>query len=106
MKTALIVWASPFIVGLVASLAPANPDMIPKHPGYPMGKTVDPVKEQPLAKDPDLTNALGENALVRSAAFDDAHSSQHLSFNQNDQRLLNKTWSVNSSKSSGAEHHN
>ena len=48
MKTSLIICcASPFIVGLVVSLALANPDMLPKHPGYPMGKSVDPVKGRP-----------------------------------------------------------
>ena len=52
MKTLLIICASPFVVGLVVSLALANPDMLPKHPGYPMGKSVDPVKGQPLANDP------------------------------------------------------
>ena len=90
MKTSLIICASPFVVGLVVSLALANPDMLPKHPGYPMGKAVDPVKGQPLAYDPGQTNASGENALARSATSDDAHSSQHLSINQNDQRLLEK----------------
>ena len=91
MKTSLIIWASPFAFGLVASLALANPDMLPKHPGYPMGKSVDPVKGQPLSNDPGQMNASGENALVGSARSDDAHSSQHLSINQNDQRLLEKT---------------
>ena len=90
MKTSLIIWASPFFVGLVVSLALANPGTLPKHPGYPMGKSVDPVKGQPLANDPGQTNASGENALAESAAFDDAHSSQRLSINQNDQRLLEK----------------
>jgi hypothetical protein len=93
MKTSLIICASPFVVGLVVSLALANPDMLPKHPGYPMGKSVDPVKGQPLANDPGQTNASGENALAGSATFDDAHSSQRLSINQNDQndqRLLEK----------------
>jgi hypothetical protein len=55
-----------------------------------MGKSVDPMKGQPLANDPGQTNASGENALVESAAFDDAHSSQQLLINQNDQRLLEK----------------
>lgn len=91
MKTSLIIiWVSSFVVGLFVSLAFANPDMLPKHPGYPMGKSVDPVKGQPLANDPGQKNASGENALVESAIFDDIHSSQHLSINQNDQRLLEK----------------
>ena len=90
MKTSLIIWASPFVVGLVVSLAFGNPNMLPKHPGYPMEKSVDPVKGQPLANDPGQMNASGENALAGSATFDDAHSSQHLSINQNDERLLEK----------------
>ncbi len=90
MKTSLIICACPFVVGLVMSLALANPDLLPKHPGYPMGKLVDPVKGQPLANDSGQTSASGENALEGSATFDDAHSSQHLSINQNDQRLLAK----------------
>lgn len=90
MKTSLIICASPFIVGLVVSLALANPDMLPKHPGYPMGKAVDPVKGQPLTNDPGQTNASGEHALAGSAAFDDVHSSQHLSLNQNNQRVIDK----------------
>ncbi|MEP6891014.1 MAG: hypothetical protein ABI955_10015, partial [Nitrospirota bacterium] len=94
MKTSVIIWISSFIVALVASVALANPDMLPKHPGYPMGKSVDPVKGQPLANDPGQTNASGENALARSATFDDAHSSQQLSINQNDQRLLQKPGAV------------
>ncbi len=64
--------------------------MLPKHPGYPMGKSVDPVKGRPLANDPGQKNASGENALVESAIFDDVRSTQHLSINQNDQRLLQK----------------
>jgi len=90
MKTLLIICAGPFVIGFFVSLALANPDMLPKHPGYPMGKSVDPVKEQPLANDPGQMNASGENALAGSATFDDVHSSQHLSINQNDQRLLEK----------------
>ncbi|MEK7350082.1 MAG: hypothetical protein AAB177_04365 [Nitrospirota bacterium] len=90
MKITLIIWASAFVVCLVVSLALANPDMLPKHQGYPMGKSVDPVKGQPLANDPGQRNASGENALIGSATSDDAHSSQHLSINQNDQRLLEK----------------
>jgi hypothetical protein len=56
-----------------------------------MGKSVDPVNGQRLANDPGQMNASGENALVGAARSDDAHSSQHLSINQNDERLLEKT---------------
>jgi hypothetical protein len=90
MKSLLVICASPLVVGSLVSLAFANPDMLPKHPGYPMGKSMDAVKGQPLTNDPGQKNASGENALVESAIFDDVHSTQHLSINQNDQRLLEK----------------
>lgn len=90
MKTSLV-FLSVLVVALFAiSLVFANPDMLPKHPGYPMGKAVDPVKGQPLANDPGQTNATGEKFLNQAAAFDDSHAKQNLSINQNDQRLLEK----------------
>lgn len=90
MKTSLIHLTVFTIVLLTISLAVANPDMLPKHSGYPMGKAIDPVKGQPLANDPGQTNATGENSLARAAIFDDVHSKQSLSSNQSDQRLLEK----------------
>ena len=90
MKTSLVLLTVFTVVLLTISLAVANPDMLPKHPGYPMGKAVDPVKGQPLANDPGQTNATGENSLAQAAAFDDVHSKQSLSSNQSDQRLLEK----------------
>lgn len=87
MKTSLMLF-----IALLWMSAPAfaNPDMLPKHPGYPMGKAVDPVKGQPLANDPGQGNATGEGSLSKAAAFDDAHVKQTLSINENDQRLLEK----------------
>ena len=90
MKASLMVIATFAVVLLTISLAVANPDMLPNHPGYPMGKAIDPVKGQPLANDPGQTNATGEGSLAKAAAFDDEHSKQSLSINQNDQRLLEK----------------
>jgi hypothetical protein len=90
MKTSLMLIATFAVVLLPISLAGANPDMLPKHPGYPMGKAVDPVKGQLLANDPGQSNATGENSLAKAAAFDDVHVSQSLSSNQSDQRLLEK----------------
>ena len=90
MKTSLVLLAMVAVPLLTMSLAVANPDMLPKHPGYPMGKAVDPVKGQPLANDPGQPNATGEKSLAQAAAFDDVHVSQSLSINQNDQRLLEK----------------
>ena len=90
MKSSLAICANPFVVGLLVSPALANPDMLPKHPGYPMGKSMDPVKEQPLANDPGQKNASSESAVVESAILDDVHSTQHLPINQNDRWLLEK----------------
>ncbi|MGH7255356.1 MAG: hypothetical protein ACREI3_06220 [Nitrospirales bacterium] len=60
------------VIGLavMVSLAFANPDMLPKHPGYPAGKAVSPVTGQPLANDPGQNNAVGEKALAEAATFD------------------------------------
>ena len=88
---ASLVLITVFIVALLSiSLALANPTLLPKHPGYPMGKAVDPVSGQSLANDPGQTNATGEKSLAQAAAFDDVHVKQSLSINQNDQRLLEK----------------
>ena len=89
MKTSLVLLTAAVFIPFTLSLVLANPGMLPKHPGYPMGKAVDPVKGQPLANDPGQTNATGEGSLTQAAAFDDAHSTQALS-NENDQRLLEK----------------
>jgi hypothetical protein len=75
------------VFGFVASLALANPSMLPKHPGYPMGKDVSPVTGQPLANDPGRGNAGGDKALQEAAAFDDARSVQQLT-DENNRRIL------------------
>ncbi|MDC8449735.1 MAG: hypothetical protein OJF50_001597 [Nitrospira sp.] len=87
MKTSAIVIA---LVSLTVSLTFANPTMLPKHPGYPMGKAVDPVTGQSLANDPGQANAGGREALNNAALVDDSRSKQDLLFNQNDERLLEK----------------
>lgn len=75
---------------LAASFALANSSMLPKHPGYPMGKAVDPVKGQVLANDPGQGNAVGDAALADAVAADVAHVKQELSINRNDKRILEK----------------
>ena len=55
-----------------------------------MGKTIDPVTAQSLANDPGQANARNNEALSNSALFDEGRSKQHLLFNQNDERLLEK----------------
>jgi hypothetical protein len=67
----------------------ANPSMLPKHEGYPMGKATDPVNGKPLSNDPGQQNATGTKALEQAAMFDDQHSQQHLR-NANDGRVLEK----------------
>jgi len=90
MKTSLILIAAVMVVLLGKALAVANPSMLPKHPGYPMDKAVDPVKGQSLANDPGQTNATGEQSLMKAAASGDTHVRQNLSINENDERLLEK----------------
>jgi hypothetical protein len=75
------------VFGFMASLAFANPEMIPKHPGYPMDKAKSPVTGQSLANDAGRTNAVGEKALKEAAGFDDARSVQQLS-DPNNRRIL------------------
>ena len=90
MKTSLILFSILAVVLLTSTPAAANPELLPKHPGYPMNKAVDPVKGQLLANDPGEMNATFDKALTESAAFDDPHVMQNLSINENDQRLLEK----------------
>ncbi|NOS77416.1 MAG: hypothetical protein HOP35_05675 [Nitrospira sp.] len=90
MKTSRILVIASAVVLLAISPVFANPDMLPKHPGYPMGKAIDPVRGQSLANDPGQTNATGAGSLVNAAAFDDSHSKQSLSINHDNQRILEK----------------
>lgn len=91
MKTGIAILIT--IVGgaLCGSLAFANPSMLPKHPGYPIGEPVDPVNNQPLANDPGQTNAFGTEAAIAAASAHDKESQQNLEQNLNDARLLEKT---------------
>lgn len=75
---------------LAISPAFAHPDLLPKHPDYPMGKAIDPAKGQSLANDPGQTNATGAGSLANAAAFDDRRSKQSLSINHNNLRIMEK----------------
>ncbi|WP_455243491.1 hypothetical protein [Petrachloros mirabilis] len=66
------------------SMASANPALLPKHEGYPMKNSGSPVTGQPTANDPGQSDARGESTLLKSAAFDDKHSSQALKKTNND----------------------
>lgn len=90
MKASLLIYPLAVSGVLVAAMAFSNPAMLPQHPGYPMGKSVDPVHGQPLANDPGRANAVGESALSKAAAFDNSHVSQQLPINDQNQRLLEK----------------
>jgi len=90
VKTSLMMLIALVILLLTVSLVFANPELLPKHPGYPMGKSVDPVKGQSLANDPGQGNATGVGSLEKAAAFDDGHAKQTLSINQDNQRIVEK----------------
>ena len=78
------------MIAFAALCAFANPSMLPKHEGYPMGNAKDPVTGQSLSNDPGQKNASGEKALQQSAAADDGHVRQNLLPNSNDERLMEK----------------
>ena len=90
MKASLFICPLAVSGVLVAAMAFSNPAMLPQHPGYPMGKSVDPIHGQSLANDPGRANAVGESALSKAAAFDNGHVSQQLSINDQNQLLLEK----------------
>lgn len=90
MKTSRMLVTASAVMLLAVPPAFANPDLLPKHPGYPMGKALDPVRGQVLANDPGQTNATGERSLTNAAVFDDGHSRQSLSDNHNNQRIIEK----------------
>ncbi len=90
MRTSLMIGFAVTCTLVIAGQAFGNPAMLPQHPGYPMGKAVDPVNGQMLANDPGRTNQTGDSALTSAASFDDRHVSQQLSINDHDQRLLEK----------------
>jgi len=78
------------VVLLSGSFAFANPSMLPQHPGYPMGKAVDPVRGKSLANDPGQSNAVGDKALQKASGTDVDHIIQSLPMNQGDKRILEK----------------
>ena len=78
MKYYTIVMTGLVLVG-GASLAFANPAMLPKHPGYPSGGE--------YANDTGQKNLTVEQSLSSAAAAEDAHTSQKL-VDPNNARLL------------------
>jgi hypothetical protein len=86
MKTLMGIVAAVFAVGISASLAMANPALLPKHEGYPMINDGSPVTGQPTANDPGQKNTGGVGALEKSADATDNHTVQSLK-NPNNERL-------------------
>jgi len=78
MFTSPIAGVSVAMLLFTAVCASANPSMLPKHEGYPMGKATDPVNGKSLGNDPGQTNATGAKALEQAAMVDDQHSRQNL----------------------------
>ncbi len=76
-------------VTLGLSLALANPELLPKHPGYPSGKAESPVTGQPLSNDPGQSNMGGNIALERAAELSGQSAEQHLA-DQNNERIKSK----------------
>jgi hypothetical protein len=62
-----------------ASVAFANPAMLPKHPGHPMAPGVDPVTVQPLTHDTGQQAKSKDAALQEAARYHDKESVQNLS---------------------------
>ena len=91
MKTSVILLTILALLVLTSAPAAANPATLPKHPGYPMGKAIDPVSGQSLANDPGQGNATGNKALMESAAFDDTHVMQGLAFTTNEQEVRDRS---------------
>ena len=60
---------------LMGTLAFGNPALLPKHPGYPMGATEDPVMGVPTANDPGRSAPPAEVAIEQAAKFHDAQAS-------------------------------
>lgn len=61
-------------VVLFGPLAWGNPAMLPKHPGYPMAASKDPVMGVPTANDPGEKAPSPEVALKQASQFHDAHA--------------------------------
>lgn len=90
MKTSVILFTILVLLVITSAPAAANPAILPKHPGYPMGNATDPVTGQSLANDPGQPNATGEKALREAAAFEDRHVMQSLIANANEQEIRNE----------------
>ena len=89
MKTFMVIVAGVFAVALSASLALANPALLPKHEGYPMKNDGSPVNGQPTANDPGQVSVNGEKAALDGASRNAKHTEQNLK-DENNARISEK----------------
>lgn len=59
---------------LFGTVAFGNPGMLPKHPGYPMAESKDPVLGVPTANDPGRPAPGYQEAIQQASEFHDAHA--------------------------------
>lgn len=90
MKTLLSTVMGVAIIGVAASVAMANPALLPKHEGYPAKAATSPVTGQPLANDPGQTNGGGDKAILQSISSTDHHVEQKL-MDPNNDRVVDKS---------------
>ena len=90
MKTLLSAVVAVMIIGVAASVAMANPALLPKHEGYPAKEAKSPVTGQSLANDAGQTNAGGDKAILKSINSTDNHVEQKL-VDPNNARVTDKS---------------
>ncbi len=89
MKTLISALVAVVIIGVAASVAMANPALLPKHEGYPAKAATSPVTGQPLANDAGQTNGGGDKAIGKSITSTDNHVQQNL-VDPNNHRIKEK----------------
>jgi len=89
MKTLISAVVAVVVIGVAASVAMANPALLPKHEGYPAKAATSPVTGQPLANDAGQTNAGGDKAILKSIESTDDHVEQKL-VDSNNNRIKEK----------------
>ncbi len=57
-----------------STLALGNPEMLPNHPGYPMGDAKSPVTGQSVANDPGQSPLTQEESIQQASGFHDSHA--------------------------------
>ena len=86
----VLIGAMTAVVGLTfsATMALANPALLPQHEGYPMKNDGSPVTGQPTANDPGKKSGGGSEALQTSA--DSTKHAQQQLMDPNNNRIVEK----------------